>query len=94
MLLNTSVKMGYYYNSDTLWLIIGPGVPGDDFNQEAAIRSVAITKGSSNPSILSKNLADERYSVRSFLDVINDKEYLCTLDPQKSNYREVQEATS
>jgi len=79
-------------SSDMLWLIIGPGLSGDDFNQEAAIRSVAMTKGNNKPNVLTKNLADERFSVRAFIDVIDDDEYLRTLDARRSNYCEVKEA--
>jgi hypothetical protein len=68
------------------YVVIGPGVPGDDYNQAAAIRSVIITKGKVPISLLKSQLTSDRYAIRLLDDVVNDAEYVRSLDATGTNY--------
>ena len=68
------------------YVVTGPGVPGDDYNQAAAIRSVVITKGKVPISLLKSQLTSDRYAIRLLDDVVNDVEYVRSLDATGTNY--------
>ncbi len=76
----------------TIYVVTGPGVPGDDFNQTAAVRSTIITKGDVPLSLLQDHLTSSAYVIRRLDEVLQDEPYLRSLDPTGSNYDRLQAA--
>lgn len=64
-----------------MYIITGPGVPGDDFNTTKAIRSVIITKGTQDrTSTIQNRLTDSTYELHTLADIVGNTDYLSKLD--------------
>ena len=70
----------------TFYIVTGPGVPGDDYNETAAIRSVIITKGEVPETVLRAHLTSPAYNIRALDDVVKDADYVRSLDQTGANY--------
>jgi hypothetical protein len=74
-----------------MYVVCGPGVPGDDHNPHAAVRAAVISKPSDSVALLRLHLR-RGYQLRSLDDVIGDETYLRSLDPVGRTWAEVQAA--
>lgn len=76
----------------TLYVVTGPGVPGDDYNQTAAVRSVVITKGNVPENLLHDHLTSGAYNLSRLDAVLIDEPYLRSLDVDGANLGRLQAA--
>lgn len=77
-----------------LYIITGPGVSGDDYNQTAAVLGLALLKGDEPVALLGDYLTGSDYQAHLLENyVANENEtVLRQLDPSGEHYRRVQEA--
>ncbi|HRH32824.1 MAG TPA: hypothetical protein PK720_01585 [bacterium] len=80
-----------FKNETEILVILGPGFPGEDYQQERVPLSLIITKEGSSKELLASQL-EPNCEVISFDELTNDEKYLTSLDSTGLTYTRAQAA--
>jgi hypothetical protein len=80
-----------FKNETEILVILGPGFPGEDYQQERVPLSLIITKEGSSKELIASQL-EPNCEVISFDELTNDEKYLASLDSTGLTYTRAQAA--